>query len=217
MIDLKRKVTMAHGLQWMYAARPRGFMNVRVLLVDDDPERADWLMTALREAGYEVVAHMDSAINLLAQVRRVKPDVIIIDSDSPDRDTLEHVCMVTRDDPRPIVMFTQDADQALMHEALKAGVHAYVVDGLSPERVRPVVNVALARFDQWQALRQELGQAQASLAERKVIERAKGILMKQRRCDEEEAYRLLRKVAMDKNQRLAQVAENIVEMAKLLT
>ncbi len=192
-------------------------MNVRVLLVDDDPERADWLMTALREAGYEVVAHMDSAINLLAQVRRVKPDVIIIDSDSPDRDTLEHVCMVTRDDPRPIVMFTQDADQALMHEALKAGVHAYVVDGLSPERVRPVVNVALARFDQWQALRQELGQAQASLAERKVIERAKGILMKQRRCDEEEAYRLLRKVAMDKNQRLAQVAENIVEMAKLLT
>jgi len=192
-------------------------MNVRVLLVDNDPERTDWLMTALREAGYEVVAHMDSAINLLAQVRRVKPDVIIIDSDSPDRDTLEHVCMVTRDDPRPIVMFTQDADQALMHEALKAGVHAYVVDGLSPERVRPVVNVALARFDQWQALRQELGQAQASLAERKVIERAKGILMKQRRCDEEEAYRLLRKVAMDKNQRLAQVAENIVEMAKLLT
>jgi len=185
--------------------------------VDDDPERADWLMTALRATGYEVVAHMDNAMNLLAQVRRVKPDVIIIDSDSPDRDTLEHVCMVTRDDPRPIVMFTQDADQGLMQEALKAGVHAYVVDGLSAERVRPVVNVALARFDQWQALRQELGQAQASLAERKVIERAKGILMKQRRCDEEEAYRLLRKVAMDKNQRLVQVAENIVEMAKLLT
>jgi len=192
-------------------------MNARVMVVDDDPERADWLMTALRETGYEVVAHMDNAMNLLAQVRRVKPDVIIIDSDSPDRDTLEHVCMVTRDDPRPIVMFTQDADQGLMQEALKAGVHAYVVDGLSAERVRPVVNVALARFDQWQALRQELGQAQASLAERKVIERAKGILMKQRRCDEEEAYRLLRKVAMDKNQRLVQVAENIVEMAKLLT
>ena len=192
-------------------------MNARVMLVDDDPERADWLMTALRETGYEVVAHMDNAMNLLAQVRRIKPDVIIIDSDSPDRDTLEHVCMVTRDDPRPIVMFTQDADQGLMQEALKAGVHAYVVDGLSAERVRPVVNVALARFDQWQALRQELGQAQASLAERKVIERAKGILMKQRRCDEEEAYRLLRKVAMDKNQRLAQVAENIIEMAKLLT
>ena len=192
-------------------------MNARVMLVDADPERTDWLMTALREAGYDVVAHMDNVMNLLAQVRRVKPDVIIIDSDSPDRDTLEHICMVTRDDPRPIVMFTQDADQALMHEALKAGVHAYVVDGLSAERVRPVVNVALARFDQWQALRQELGQAQASLAERKLIERAKGILMKQRRCDEEEAYRLLRKTAMDKNQRLVQVAENIIEMARLLT
>jgi response regulator NasT len=198
-------------------SKVEGFMNARVMLVDDNPERTDWLMTTLREAGYDVVAHMDSAINLLAHVRRVKPDVIIIDSDSPDRDTLEHICMVTRDDPRPIVMFTQDADRALMHEALKAGVHAYVVDGLSAERVRPVVNVALARFDQWQALRQELGEAQSGLAERKVIERAKGILMKQRRCDEEESYRLLRKAAMDKNQRLVQVAENIVEMAKLLT
>jgi response regulator NasT len=192
-------------------------MSLSVLLVDDDPERAAIVEPALRAAGYEVVTVVDTATEMLAQVRAMKPDVIIIDSDSPDRDTLEHVCMITRDDPRPIVMFTQDADRALMHEALKAGVHAYVVDGLSAERVQPVVNVALARFEQWQALRQELGQAQASLAERKVIERAKGILMKQRRCDEEEAYRLLRKTAMDKNQRLAQVAENIIEMARLLT
>ena len=192
-------------------------MSLSVLLVDDDPERAAIVEPALRAAGYEVVTVVDTATEMLAQVRVMRPDVIIIDSDSPDRDTLEHICMVTRDDPRPIVMFTQDADRALMHEALKAGVHAYVVDGLSAERVQPVVNVALARFEQWQALRQELGQAQASLAERKVIERAKGILMKQRRCDEEEAYRLLRKTAMDKNQRLAQVAENIIEMARLLT
>lgn len=192
-------------------------MSLSVLLVDDDPARAAIVEPALRAAGYEVVTVVDTATEMLTQVRVMRPDVIIIDSDSPDRDTLEHVCMLTRDDPRPIVMFTQDADRTLMHEALKAGVHAYVVDGLSAERVQPVVNVALARFEQWQALRQELGQAQASLAERKVIERAKGILMKQRRCDEEEAYRLLRKTAMDKNQRLAQVAENIIEMARLLT
>jgi response regulator NasT len=192
-------------------------MTLRVLLVDEDPERAATLRAALQAAGYEVVSEARSAVELIGRVRAVKPDVIIIDRDSPDRDTLEHVCMVTRDDPRPIVMFTQDKDQARMREALKAGVSAYVVDGLSAERVRPIVDVALARFEQWQALRQELDQAQASLAERKVIERAKGILMKQRKCSEDEAYRLLRKTAMDRNQRLAEVAENVIAMASLLT
>jgi len=153
----------------------------------------------------------------IAQVRAVKPDVIVIDRDSPDRDTLEHVCMITRDEPRPIVMFTQDHNQALMREALQAGVSAYVVDGLAAERVQGIVNVAVARFEQWQGLRDELNQAQASLAERKVIDRAKGILMKQRRCSEDEAYRLLRKTAMDRNERLVQVAHNIIAMASLLT
>jgi response regulator NasT len=143
--------------------------------------------------------------------------VIIIDRDSPDRDTLEHVCMITRDDPRPIVMFTQDQNRTLMRAALEAGVSAYVVDGLSVERVRPIVEVALARFEQWQALRRELDQAQTNLAERKVIERAKGIVMKQRRCTEDEAYAMLRKLAMDRNQRLAHVAESVITMAELLT
>ena len=192
-------------------------MSLSVLLVDDDPERAAIVEPALREAGYEVVTVVDTAAEMLAQVRAMKPDVIIIDRDSPDRDTLEHVCMITRDDPRPIVMFTQDKNQALMRAALKAGVSAYVVDGLSVERVRPIVEVALARFEQWQALRRELDQAQTNLAERKVIERAKGIVMKQRRCSEDEAYALLRKLAMDRNQRLAQVAESVITMAELLT
>jgi len=192
-------------------------MNLRVLVVDDNTERSDLLRMALQAAGYEVVAEVDSAVDILAQVRAVKPDVIVIDRDSPDRDTLEHVCMITRDEPRPIVMFTQDHNQALMREALLAGVSAYVVDGLAAERVQGIVNVAVARFEQWQGLREELNQAQASLAERKVIDRAKGILMKQRRCSEDEAYRLLRKTAMDRNERLVQVAENIIAMASLLT
>jgi len=192
-------------------------MSLSVLLVDDDPERAAIVEPALREAGYEVVTVVDTAAAMLAQVRARRPDVIIIDRDSPDRDTLEHVCMITRDDPRPIVMFTQDKDRTLMREALEAGVSAYVVDGLSVERVRPIVEVALARFEQWQALRRELDQAQTNLAERKVIERAKGIVMKQRRCTEDEAYVLLRKLAMDRNQRLAQVAESVITMAELLT
>ena len=192
-------------------------MGLRVLLVDDDTERATTLRAALRAAGYKVIGEVRSAVELMARVRATRPDVIIIDRDSPDRDTLEHLCMITRDDPRPIVMFTQDRDQAMMHKALKAGVSAYVVDGLSAERVRPIVEVALARFEQWQALRQELDQAQANLAERKVIERAKGIVMKQRSCSEEEAYRLMRKTAMDRNVRLSQVAENVIAMAELLT
>jgi response regulator NasT len=143
--------------------------------------------------------------------------VIIIDRDSPDRDTLEHISMMTRDDPRAIVMFTQDKDQSRMREALQAGVSAYVVDGLSADRVRPIVDMALARFEQWQAMRQELDKAQASLAERKIVERAKGIIMKQRQCSEEEAYRLLRKTAMDRNMRLPLVAESVIAMADLLT
>jgi response regulator NasT len=192
-------------------------MSLSVLLVDDDPERAAIVEPALREAGYDVVTVVDTAAAMLAQVRARRPDVIIIDRDSPDRDTLEHVCMITRDDPRPIVMFTQDQDRTLMREALEAGVSAYVVDGLSVERVRPIVEVALARFEQWQALRRELDQAQTNLAERKVIERAKGIVMKQRRCSEDEAYALLRKLAMDRNQRLAHVAESVITMAELLT
>lgn len=192
-------------------------MSLSVLLVDDDPERAAIVEPALREAGYEEVTVVDTASAMLAQVRARRPDVIIIDRDSPDRDTLEHVCMITRDDPRPIVMFTQDQDRTLMRAALEAGVSAYVVDGLSVERVRPIVEVALARFEQWQALRRELDQAQTNLAERKVIERAKGIVMKQRRCSEDEAYALLRKLAMDRNQRLAHVAESVITMAELLT
>jgi response regulator NasT len=188
-----------------------------VLLVDDDPARAAIVEPALRAAGYELVTVVGTATEMLAQVRARRPDVIIIDRDSPDRDTLEHVCMITRDDPRPIVMFTQDKDRTLMREALEAGVSAYVVDGLSVERVRPIVEVAMARFEQWQALRRELDQAQTNLAERKVIERAKGIVMKQRRCTEDEAYVLLRKLAMDRNQRLAHVAESVITMAELLT
>ncbi len=192
-------------------------MALRVLLVDDDADRAETVKQAMRAAGYEVVAHVSGAADLLARVRDTAPDVVIIDRDSPDRDTLEHVCLVTRDDPRPIVMFTQDREGAMIRAALKAGVSAYVVDGLAAERLRPILKVAVARFEQSQALKQELAAARASLTERKRIERAKGIVMKQRGCSEEQAYALLRKLAMDRNERLAQVAENVIAMAKLLT
>ena len=160
--------------------------------------------------------HVGTTANLLARVREVEPDVIIIDRESPDRDTLEHVCSVTRDEPRPIVLFTQDGNRATIQAAVRAGVSAYIVGGMSAERVRPIVDVAMARFEEFQALRQELDQAKISLAERKQIERAKGIVMKSRGVSEDEAYVLLRKLAMERNQRLAQISENVIAMAELL-
>lgn len=190
---------------------------MRVLLVDEDPDRAAQLQAALHAAGYTVTAHVATAVDLLAQVRVTEPDVIIIDRDSADRDTLEHVCMVTRDQPRPIVMFADDGDRAAIRAAVDAGVSAYVVGGLTAERIRPIVDVAMARFEQFQAMRQELDKARTSLAERKQIERAKGIVMKSRGVSEDEAYGMLRKLAMERNQRLAQVAENVIAMAELLT
>jgi two-component system, response regulator / RNA-binding antiterminator len=190
---------------------------MRVLLVDENAERAGLLKSALHESGYTVSLHVGAMAQLLAQVRAVEPDVIIIDRDSPDRDTLEHVCMVTRDQPRPIVMFADDGDRMAIRAAVDAGVSAYVVGGLKAERIRPIVDVAIARFEQFQAMRQELDQTRTNLAERKQIERAKGIVMKSRGVSEEEAYGLLRKLAMERNQRIAQVAENVIAMAELLT
>ena len=190
---------------------------IRVLLVDEDAERAALLKLALRESGHTVSLHVGSTANLPARVRELEPDVIIIDRESPDRDTLEHVCSVTRDQPRPIVFFTQDGDRATIQAAVRAGVSAYVVGGMSAERVRPILDVAMARFDEFQAMRQELDKTKLSLAERKQIERAKGIVMKSKGVSEDEAYGLLRKQAMERNQRLAQVAENVIAMAELLT
>jgi response regulator NasT len=191
-------------------------MNMRVLLVDDDVERAARVTTALLAAGYTVTAHLATTTDLMAQVRETAPDVIVIDRDSPDRDTLEHVCMVTRDDPRPIVLFTDDGDRSMIRDAVRSGISAYVVGGLTADRLRPVLEVAVARFEEHQALRGELAEAKASLANRKLIERAKGIVMKQGGVGEDEAYARLRKLAMDRNRSLAHVAQDVIDMAKLL-
>lgn len=204
------------GCYWDSSEAMDELMSVRVLLVDDDAERATVLKAALSECGCVLAAHVDTAADLLAQVRAARPDVIIIDRDSPDRDTLEHVCVVSRDEPRPVVLFTDDSDRASIRAAVQAGVSAYVVGGLSADRIRPIVDVALARFEEFQQLRQELDKARTTLAERKRIERAKGIVMQQRACSESEAFAALRRLAMDRNQRLSDVADNVIAMAELL-
>ena len=189
---------------------------LKVMIVDDVAERGEVLQRALAQSGYAVIAYAPSTFDLHRQVSALKPDVIIIDTDSPDRDTLENLCVMNRDAPRPVVMFTHDGDSAKIRAAVAAGVSAYVVDGMGAERVGPIIEAAVARFEQFQALRRELDDTETKLSERKVIERAKGILMRSRNLSEEDAYRTLRRQAMETNARLAEVARQVVAVSGLL-
>jgi response regulator NasT len=186
------------------------------MLFDEFPEREAALRQALQDAGCEVVGRASSILSLHKQVGELKPDVIMIDTESPSRDTLEHLCDISRDHPRPIVMFSADQDGDTIKAAVNAGVSAYIVDGLQAERLRPIMDVAIAQFQAYQALRDELAAANTRLSERKLVERAKGILMQQRDCSEDEAYRALRKMAMERNMRLAELARQLVSVAQLL-
>lgn len=189
--------------------------KLKVMLVDDDRGRAAMLMRALRDNGCDVVARFGRNEDLCTRVQQVRPDVILIDMELPDRDTLEHMRSISRHHPRPVVMFAERSDSALAEAAIKAGVSAYVVDGLNPARLRSIMEVAIARFREFQAIRAELDQTRSQLAERKVVERAKGILMQKRGISEDEAYKTLRKLAMDKNKRLVEVAETLIAAAEL--
>jgi response regulator NasT len=189
---------------------------MRVLVVDESAKRAEVLRAALLLAGYEVTASLTSAVTLLKTIERLEPAVILIDTDSPSRDVLEHLVMVSRHTPRPVVMFASDGTPETIRAATRAGVSAYVVDGLDEKRIKAIVDVAVARFDELQDLRGQLAQANSKLAERKLIERAKGLLMKSRGLDEEAAYAALRKAAMDRSLKVAEIAQRVVDASDLL-
>ena len=190
--------------------------KLRVLLLDERADRARDLASTLEEAGCQVVAQLIGAVDLHATLRAVQPDVVIVDMDSPDRDTLEDMQRITSEQPRPIVMFVDETDSESIRSAVRAGVAAYVVKGASPERIRPVLEVACARFEEFQALKSELARAQSTLADRKLIERAKGILMQKRGLSEEIAFQMLRKMAMNQGVRLAEVARHVLAAAEIL-
>jgi response regulator NasT len=174
------------------------------------------LRIGLLESGYDIVASLPADIFLPERIAQIQPDMIIIDSESDARDVLEHIVIATRDEPRPIVLFTDDPAPASVDAALAAGVSAYIVAGLLPERVKPVLDVALARFKREQKLQGELLDTRRQLAERKLIERAKGVLMARNRMTEDQAYQKLRSMAMNKNLRLADVAQRILDVEDLL-
>lgn len=190
--------------------------QLRVLLIDDGAHRVQLIREELVRQGHEVVGVLDSALLVHDCVQRLRPDVVIVDSESPTRDTLENLATLSAANPRPVVVFSEDASQDPMHRALRAGVSAYVVAGLRAERLQPVLQVAIARFEQDAALRSQLEDAQQQLASRKTVERAKGILMAEAGLDEEQAHRRLRKLAMDRGKRLSEVAESIIEARDLL-
>lgn len=188
---------------------------------DDDlalqqAERSRSLRIGLLQAGYNLVASLPADVFLTERLAQLQPDLVIVDAESEARDALEHVVMATRDERRPIVLFTNDGDTSNVKAAVAAGVSAYIVAGLAPERIRPILDVALARFEHEQDLRQELAQARTELQERKIIDRAKGVLMKRQDLSEAVAYERLRKAAMDKGLRLADVAQRLLDTVELL-
>jgi response regulator NasT len=183
---------------------------------ETEAQRSRCLRIGLLESGYNIVAVLPADVFLPERLAQIAPDMIIVDAESQARDTLEHVVMATRDARRPIVLFTEDNDTSHVRQAIAAGVTAYVVAGLAPDRVKPVLEVALARFQYEEAMRQELADARTALSGRKAIDRAKGILMRTQGIGEDEAYTRLRKTAMDKGLKLAEVAQRVIDVADLL-
>ena len=179
-------------------------------------ERSRSLRIGLLQTGFNLIASLPADVFLHERLSQLQPDLIIVDAESDARDALEHVVMATRDERRPIVMFTNDSDTRPMNEAVAAGVTAYIVAGLAPERIHPILTVAMARFKHEQALLAELDNARGELQDRKLIDRAKGLLMQRQGLSEHEAYGKLRKAAMNKGVKLADIAQQMIEMAELL-
>lgn len=181
-----------------------------------EARRSRWLRIGMLEAGYNIVAVLPTDVFLPERLAQIQPDMIIVDAESQARDTLEHVVLATQHARRPIVLFTEECDTTHVQDAIAAGVTAYVVAGLAPERVKPVLDVAMARFQHEEKLRRELANARSQLQDRKLIDRAKGLLMSHQGLNENQAYAKLRKAAMDKGLRLGEVAQRLIDISDML-
>lgn len=182
------------------------------MLVDDQPERSAMVEKVLTDAGFNVISAIPSCTGLLFQMEQHQPDIILIDLDSPDRDVLDSLTIINTHNPKPVVMFSREDDPDFISKAVQSGVTAYQLDSINPAKVKPVIDLAMAQFKAFQSLREELDSAKTQLADRKIIERAKGLLMRIHKVDEEDAYATLRSLAMENNQRLAATAQSVVTM-----
>jgi response regulator NasT len=189
--------------------------SLSIVIVDENPVRAAILEEGLREAGHINVVRIDGTAKLLARIYAIDPDVILIDLENPSRDVLEQMFQVSRVVKRPVAMFVDQADSASIQASVDAGVSAYIVDGLKKERIKSILDLCISRFNAFSRLQSELEQTKSALEERKVIDRAKGILMRAKQLSEEQAYALLRKTAMNENRKIADVAQSVITAAEL--
>ncbi len=190
--------------------------QLSVLVIDENQIRASIIEAGLRDAGHDRVTLVNDVNGIAQRIGDLEPDVIVIDLENPNRDMLESMFQLSRVVKRPIAMFVDRSDQASIEAAVEAGVSAYVVDGLRQERVKPILDMAISRFNAFSRMERELDAARSALAERKLIERAKGILMQTRGIGEDEAHALLRKTAMNQNRRLSEIAQSLVTASSLL-
>ncbi len=190
--------------------------DLRILVIDDNAIRAPVIEEGLRDAGHESVVVITEMRQLLRRIVEIDPDVIVIDLENPNRDVLDQMFQVSRTVRRPVAMFVDQSDRASMEAALDAGVSAYVVNGLRRERVKSILDMAISRFNAMNSLREELDRTKQALEDRKIIDKAKGVLMKNRNLSEEDAYALLRTTAMKESRRVAEVARGLLSAVKLL-
>jgi two-component system, response regulator / RNA-binding antiterminator len=190
--------------------------DLTILVIDENAIRASIIEAGLHDAGHSRVSVVHDVHGVGRVIERLQPDVIVIDLENPNRDLLESMFQLSRSVKRPIAMFVDRSDSSMIEAAIDAGVSAYVVDGLRQERVKPILDMAIGRFNAFSRMERELAEARSELADRKVIDRAKGILMKSRGVSEEEAYKLLRTTAMNQNRKIAEIAQSLVLAAGLL-
>jgi response regulator NasT len=190
--------------------------SFKIVIVDESPIRAAILNEGLRDAGFTSVEHISEMHNLLARIYAMDPDVILIDLENPSRDILEQMFQVSRAVRRPIAMFVDQSDAASIQESVEAGVSAYIVDGLKKERIKPILDLCISRFNAFAKLQDELDRTKSALEDRKILDRAKGLLMKMKSLTEDEAYVLIRSTAMREKKKIGEIAQSIITAAELL-
>ncbi len=190
--------------------------NLRIVIVDQNPLRTAILRDGLREAGHEQVIVVDAFLDLEERLRALDADIVLIDLENPSRDVLEQMIRISGAGARPVAMFADSSDAAMINAAIDAGVSAYVVDGLKKERVKAIVDLSISRFNAFARLREELAAAQSQLADRKIIDQAKGLVMKAKNISEDQAYAMMRKVAMNEGKKIADIARSLITAAELL-
>ena len=190
--------------------------SFKIVIVDESPIRTAILKEGLRDAGFTSVEHISEMHNLLARIYALDPDVVLIDLENPSRDILEQMFQVSRAVRRPIAMFVDQSDAASIQQSVEAGVSAYIVDGLKKERIKPILDLCISRFNAFSKLQDELDRTKSALEDRKILDRAKGLLMNAKGLTEEEAYVLIRSTAMREKKKIGEIAQSIITAAELL-